>query len=100
MQKDEELIEIELPLEEIGRLALEAHERDMTLNDYVVEILLREANKELEKTIEIELTEEEIGYLAIAAHNKNMTLNDFINALCLDYVQKKIDEYPEWEIGR
>ena len=41
----EELVDfpIELTLEEIGRLAIMAHNRDMKLNDFLVEILVEHA---------------------------------------------------------
>ena len=38
---DMETISVDLSYEEIGRLALQAHERDMKLNDYIIELLKR-----------------------------------------------------------
>jgi hypothetical protein len=35
--KETETIDIDLSLEEIGRIALMAHERDMKLNDFIIE---------------------------------------------------------------
>ena len=36
-----EIIEVDLDLETIGTLALEAHRRDMKLNDFIIEILTK-----------------------------------------------------------
>jgi len=49
MSKETVEVTIELTNEEIAILALEAHERNMTLNDFIVEILteqIREEKKE------------------------------------------------------
>ena len=39
-QNEYELIPLDLTFEEIGKLALSAHNRDMKLNDYLVEIIM------------------------------------------------------------
>jgi len=64
MDMSETTIEVELTLEEIGILALEAHKRDMKLNDFVVEVAINYANKVIEnegrrtiKSIEVEVDE-------------------------------------------
>jgi len=39
-EEDYEIIEIELPIDVVAMLAIEAHNRDMKLNDLITEILL------------------------------------------------------------
>lgn len=39
MEENTEIVTFDLPLEEIGRIALLAHEADMKLNDYIIKIL-------------------------------------------------------------
>lgn len=34
-----EVVELDLPLDQIGRLAIQAHEQDMKLNDYINDII-------------------------------------------------------------
>ena len=41
---DHEFVTIELDLEAIGLLALKAHEKDMKLNDFIVETILKMNN--------------------------------------------------------
>ena len=44
-KKEYEIIELELDLETIGSLAIEAHRRDMKLNDFIIEILVKYVEK-------------------------------------------------------
>jgi uncharacterized protein (DUF1778 family) len=45
---DDTLITLDLPIETIGRLALHAHERDMKLNDFIIDVM-KEYAKEVVK---------------------------------------------------
>lgn len=42
-------VEVDLSLEEIGRMALEAHKMDITLNEYMVRVLTEQASKDIEQ---------------------------------------------------
>lgn len=44
-KKDTEILTLDLTLEEIGSLALLAHEKDVTLNEFIVDVLIDEANR-------------------------------------------------------
>jgi hypothetical protein len=48
MEEQNELVTINIPTETFIELALEAHKRDMKLNDLIVEILTDYAKKVLE----------------------------------------------------
>lgn len=54
-------ITLELPLETIGKIAIQAHEKNMKLNDYIIDVVKDYANKvnENEENPEF-LTEEKI----------------------------------------
>ena len=43
-EKQFSIVHLDLTYEEIGKLALAAHHRDMKLNDYLVEIAVNYAN--------------------------------------------------------
>lgn len=54
-------ITLELPLETIGKIALQAHEKNMKLNDFIIDVVKDYANKVNENEEKPEfLTEEKI----------------------------------------
>jgi hypothetical protein len=55
---DDTVINLDLPIETIGKLALYAHQKDMKLNDFIVD-LLKEYSKEIMNDIGPEFLAEE-----------------------------------------
>ena len=50
-----EILPIDLTLEEIGTLALKAHEADMKLNDFIVRLLVDYANEVIDEQEQLDL---------------------------------------------